>query len=66
MTPGPLQLLVVLVLVIFFFGASRVPGIMENLGKGINSFKKGLREDDGKDNVKKSISHDTDKDQKED
>jgi len=44
MTPGPLQLLVILLLVIFFFGASRVPSIMENLGKGINSFKKGLKE----------------------
>lgn len=66
MTPGPLQLLVVLVLVIFFFGASRVPGIMENLGKGINSFKKGLREDDAKDSARKSIPHEADKDQKED
>ena len=59
MTPGPLQILIVLVLVLLLFGAGRVPGIMENLAKGINSFKKGLREEDSE--PKKISSNDADR-----
>lgn len=46
MSPGPLQILVVILLIVLFFGANRVPGIMENLAKGVKSFKKGLKDDD--------------------
>lgn len=46
MTPGPLQILLIILLVFLIFGAGRVPAIMENLAKGINSFKKGLKEED--------------------
>ena len=46
MTPGPLQLLIVILLVVLIFGAGRVPQIAENLAKGIKSFKKGLADDD--------------------
>ncbi len=46
MAPGPLQILIVVLLIFFLFGASRVPMIAENLAKGIRSFKKGLNEDD--------------------
>lgn len=46
MAPGLWQIIVVLLLVVLFFGASRVPNIAENLAKGIKSFKKGLKDDD--------------------
>ena len=46
MTPGPLQILLIIVLVLLIFGAGRVPSIMENVAKGISSFKRGLKEDD--------------------
>jgi len=46
MAPGPLQILIVILLILVVFGASRVPFIAENLAKGITSFKKGLREGD--------------------
>ncbi|MEM7680159.1 MAG: twin-arginine translocase TatA/TatE family subunit, partial [Pseudomonadota bacterium] len=46
MTPGPFQLLLVVLLILIVFGASRVPAIAENLAKGIKSFKKGLKDDD--------------------
>lgn len=46
MTPGPLQLLLIVLLIVIFFGAGRMPAIAENLAKGIKSFKKGLQEDD--------------------
>lgn len=46
MTPGPLQIMLIILLVVLIFGASRVPAIAENLAKGIKSFKKGLKDDD--------------------
>ncbi len=46
MSPGPLQIVIVILLILLVFGAARVPGIAENLAKGIKSFKKGLKDDD--------------------
>lgn len=46
MAPGPFQILVVVLLILVVFGASRVPNIAENLAKGIKSFKKGLQSED--------------------
>ena len=46
MAPGVMQILVVVVLIMLLFGAGRIPTIMENLAKGINSFKKGLKDED--------------------
>jgi sec-independent protein translocase protein TatA len=52
MTPGPLQILLIIVLVLLIFGAGRVPNIMENVAKGISSFKKGLKDEDAGDDKK--------------
>ncbi len=38
------ELLVVLVIVLVLFGAGRLPEVMGSLGKGVQAFKKGLRE----------------------
>ena len=38
------ELLVVLVIVLVVFGAGRLPEVMGSLGKGVQAFKKGLRE----------------------
>ncbi len=38
------ELLVILVIVLVVFGAGRLPEVMGSLGKGIQSFKKGLKE----------------------
>jgi sec-independent protein translocase protein TatA len=38
------ELLVILVIVLLVFGAGRLPEVMGSLGKGIQSFKKGMRE----------------------
>jgi sec-independent protein translocase protein TatA len=45
MSPGPLQILIVILLIVLLFGAGRVPAIAENLAKGIKSFKKGLKDE---------------------
>ena len=46
MVPGWLQIALVVVLVLLFFGRGRVSEFMGDLAKGITSFKKGLREED--------------------
>lgn len=51
MAPGPLQIAIVVLLILVVFGAGRVPMIAENLAKGIKSFKKGLKEEDGIDAI---------------
>lgn len=54
MAPGPLQIILIIVLVLLIFGAGRVPGIMENVAKGIKSFKKGMSDDDAPSDTTKS------------
>jgi sec-independent protein translocase protein TatA len=41
--------LVVLVIVLIVFGAGKLPKVMGDLGRGVRSFKAGLKDDDGGD-----------------
>jgi len=43
--PGPLETLVVLIVILLLFGAKRLPEIGRALGEGIREFKKSLRGD---------------------
>lgn len=40
------ELIVILLIVVMVFGASRLPQIGEGLGKGIQALKRGLKSDD--------------------
>ena len=40
------HILVVVLVVVLLFGTKRVPHVMEDLAKGIKSFKKGLRDEE--------------------
>ncbi len=52
------HILVVVLLVFVLFGANRFPRVMEDLAKGIKSFKNGLKdEDDQKSLPKKDDTH---------
>ncbi len=42
------HLLVVALVILVLFGTGRLPRLMEDLGKGITSFKKGLKDEDDK------------------
>jgi len=45
MSPGPWQILIVVVLVLLLFGGrGKISSIMGDMGKGITSFKKGLKD----------------------
>jgi sec-independent protein translocase protein TatA len=40
------HILLLLVVVLVLFGAGKLPNVMGDLGKGIRSFKDGLKDDD--------------------
>ena len=40
--------IVVLIIVMIFFGKDRIPGLMKDVGKGIRGFREGLKGDDDK------------------
>ncbi len=40
------ELIIILIIVVVIFGASRLPQLGKGLGEGIRNLKKGLREDD--------------------
>ncbi|MCD6163056.1 MAG: twin-arginine translocase TatA/TatE family subunit [candidate division Zixibacteria bacterium] len=46
-TPGPTELIVILLLVLVLFGAKRIPEIAQGLGKGIREFKKSMSDIQG-------------------
>jgi sec-independent protein translocase protein TatA len=48
--PGIQELLIILLIVIIIFGASKLPQLGKGLGEGIRNFKKGLKSDEGTNN----------------
>ena len=42
--PGPLELAVIFLVILFLFGAKRLPEIGRALGEGIREFKKSMKE----------------------
>jgi sec-independent protein translocase protein TatA len=58
MSIGIWQLLLILVIVFALFGAGKLPRVMGDLGKGIRSLRKGLKEDESSGvETSKSIEH---------
>ena len=49
---GP-ELLMIGLLIVLLFGASRLPEIGKGLGSGIRKFKSGLRDEDGEEESEK-------------
>jgi len=41
---GTGELIVIALIFLLLFGAKRIPDLMQSLGKGVNSFKKGLKD----------------------
>lgn len=47
MAPGPIQILIILVIALLVFGGrGKISSIMGDFAKGITAFRKGLKEDD--------------------
>lgn len=45
--PGPGELLIILLIVLLLFGASRIPQIARSLGEALKEFKKASKDDSG-------------------
>ena len=58
MAPVSMQIIVIILLVMVLFGAGRIPNIMENVAKGVKSFKKGLKDEEGSSVASESKSAD--------
>lgn len=54
---GMPELIIILIIVLVIFGASRLPQLGEGLGKAIRGFKKGVSGDNDKD--KETTKHET-------
>lgn len=52
MSLGPWQIIIIVLLVVLLFGRGKISSLMGDVAKGINSFKKGLKE--GEDEVSKA------------
>ena len=57
MQPSIWQLLIVLVIVLLLFGRGKIPQLMGDMAKGIKSFKKGMSDDEKKED--KNIENNT-------
>lgn len=42
--PGPMEIIVILLVVLLLFGAKRLPEIGKSLGEGIKEFKKAFKD----------------------
>lgn len=50
LTLGPGEIvIIVLAIVLLLFGGKKIPELMNGLGKGVKSFKKGMKEEDTED-----------------
>ena len=52
MTPSIWQLLIVLVIVLLLFGRGKIPQLMGDMAKGIKSFKRGMNDEEKKEEEK--------------
>ena len=41
---GPAELGIILVIIMLFFGAGKLPQVLSQMGKGVRSFKEGMKE----------------------
>lgn len=63
---GPLQIVIILAVILIFFGRGKIPQLMGDVAKGIQSFKKGMSEVDkdtaSNDTATKTVEHEAEKD----
>lgn len=43
---GPTEIILILAIVLLLFGGKKIPELMRGIGKGVKSFKDGMKEED--------------------
>ena len=54
-TFGLQEILIIALIVLLFFGGKKIPELMKGLGKGVRSFKEGMKEVDPTEEVKSEV-----------
>jgi sec-independent protein translocase protein TatA len=62
-SPGPMEIILVLVIVLLLFGGKKIPELMKGMGKGIRNFKDGINSDEDSEE-EKDTKKDTRKEEK--
>ncbi len=59
MSIGPVQIILILIVIVLLFGRGKISELMGDVAKGIKSFKKGMAEDveEASDETSKTIEH---------
>jgi sec-independent protein translocase protein TatA len=52
-SPGPMEIILILAIVILLFGGKKIPELMKGMGKGIKEFKKGVRDGENEEEPEK-------------
>jgi len=60
MSPSLMQILIVVVLVLIFFGRGRISNFMSDLASGIKSFRKGLEDEPNENEIENNDTKDKD------
>ncbi len=47
------EILLILLIIVLLFGATRIPSIMKSMGKGVKEFKKGISDEDEEKKIEK-------------
>ena len=55
---GPWEIIIIALVVLLLLGGRKIPELMKGLGEGINIFKSGLKDADGKEDKGKEESSD--------
>jgi sec-independent protein translocase protein TatA len=50
--PGPMELVIIFLIVLVIFGAKKVPSIAKDIGTGIKEFKKSMKDEPEEENKK--------------
>ena len=43
---GPTEIILILAIVLLLFGGKKIPELMKGIGKGVKSFKDGMKDED--------------------
>lgn len=44
--PGPTEWIIILAIVLIFFGVGKLPSVLSQMGKGVKAFKDGMKDDE--------------------